>query len=114
MKNKHAITFFNWFVGFLTFFFLPTFVLMAFNRMDGAPNPEGEMFVPLGWLVLALMPLAFTALQIAGVYFMKKERFKGYWMAVFVALYVAGAVMAVLLIDLLRKGSYWDFLRVMS
>lgn len=46
--------------GFLIAYILLVLLLVAFNKTKGAgENPEGKMFMPVGWLGIALIPCLF-------------------------------------------------------
>ena len=98
----------NILLGFLDAFFLPLLLMMAFNRLKGpVNNPDGEMFVPFGWLFLLLIPIVFIAVNIWLIW---RSKFSFVYWILSIAVFAAGAVAATIICMTQYPASYADLM----
>ena len=90
--------------GFFIAYLFPTFLGLAFNKMKGdVNNPDGEMFMLFGWLLLALIP---SSLFLILVYLKRQSPMEKAFLTfsgLFIVLAVIGAVFGVMVIN----GNYY-------
>lgn len=95
--------------GFVSFYILPTLLVIAFNRTKGdVNNPDGKLFVPFGWICLILIPLLLVWGNYAAIkrYFASKKHF-----ILAVAALALGAVFAVVLVNKNYSVNYTNILK---
>ncbi|HIW73955.1 MAG TPA: hypothetical protein H9684_06500 [Firmicutes bacterium] len=96
-------------VGFALFWVLPPLLAVALNRTKGnGNNPEGEMFVPIGWLLLGALLLLLVLLCALNVHQIRARGLgrRVWW--IFPALFLLGAVAAVFAYN--AAYSFYDLL----
>ena len=90
--------------GFFIAYFFPAFLDLAFNKMKGdVNNPDGEMFMLFGWLLLALIP---SSLFFILMYLKRQSPTKKAFLTfsgLFIVLAVIEAVFGVMVIN----GNYY-------
>ncbi len=96
--------------GFATFILLPVVVLMTFNRTHGAGNnPDGEIFVPLGWFFLALMLFFIATLCVYCIRYINKTKQSKYLLLVFFAFFLFEALSAIVITNIYYSCNYSNF-----
>ena len=95
-------------MGYVVFWILPGLFLIAFNQTK-APgnNPDGEILVPLGWFLIAIMPI--ICVFVNGYLFYKLLLTKKYifWALIFFAV---GAVIGILVVNRAYSVNYTNLI----
>ncbi len=89
----------NALMGFLALFISPLAIMFGLNLSKGhVNNPDGELFMPLGWIVFALVLSLVAILGIVDIYTIRKHRFSVLFMFYFLGVFLLGAIVEFLVI----------------
>lgn len=105
---KHTVVYlFNLSWGFGITYLLPTVLMTAFNLLKGpVNNSEGEVFQPIGCVLLILMLLVTILLILLDVKVIRTRLFASAIPAVSVTCCIAGLIAGIIVINSLYSANY--------
>ncbi len=112
IKNLIKISFLlilNAIYGFFVFYILPTLLIFAFNLSKGpVNNSDGELFVPVAWILMLLIPVLFFFINKAIIkkFFLSKKVF-----FISIPAFVIGATFAIIITNANYSTNYISILK---
>ena len=90
--------------GYVAFLILPASLLAAFNRTKGyVNNPDGEIFVFIGWLIMLLIPILFFVINMVII---RKLLLRRKFLALSFIAFLIGAVIGIAVTNMSYSINY--------